>query len=115
MNNEKLNSCLARFPTEGWAGPIDLSTLQASEMLEAICGLLEEFGRFPVPWRDGDGNRGLFVTGSDDRYIGHWQTVESADDASELASIASEDLGSAATAAKVIFGAYFAGSIGSGR
>ena len=111
MTKPDFVTLLARFPAPNWDKDIDLNKLSKTELISAISRLLIEHGKFPVPWSGHGKHSGLFVEGSDDRYIGHWMNSEGDGSGDAIMSIASEDLGNVETASMVIFQTYFAHSL----
>ena len=111
MTNSNLKKNLSRFPAPNWDKDVDLHQVSKTKLIAAISQLLIEYGKFPVPWSGHGIHNGLFVEGSDGRYIGHWLNSEGDESEVTTMSIASEDLGNVETASRVIFQTYFAYSI----
>ena len=103
MSDSILKTYFARFPEPNWYEDLDWNRLSKTELIDAISQLLSEYGKFPVPWSGYGTESGLFVVGSNGRYIGHWLNSEADEGEATPLSIASEDLGDLETATQVIF------------
>jgi hypothetical protein len=107
MVNIDLKTSLIQFPLMDWETHISSLELTESQFMEAISDILGEYGKFPVTWNNSGTYNGLFVTGSNDSYVGHWMSNEESGDVFDAMSIASEDLGDIDMASQVIFRTYF--------
>ncbi len=109
MSNNDLKAGLLTFPSPLWDNGLDFSQFSKSQVILILSDILQKYGKFPVQWSASELHEGLFVKGSDNRYIGSWTTIEHIDknDDSADASMACEDLGDAELAAKVIFKTHF--------
>ncbi len=105
----KLKSCLIRFPETGWNSDLGSALFSEAALIQAISELLREYGKFPVPWNNEEPHNGLWVVGTDDRFIGHWEEISPGEGGYSALSIASEDLGDANMASRVIIQTYFRG------
>lgn len=108
-SNSELKSCLVRFPESGWSGDLGSALFPESELVQVLSEILGEYGQFPVPWKKEEAHDGLWVVGTDDRFIGHWEEMSPGEGEFMELSIASEDLGDAKMAARVIFMTSFQG------
>ena len=107
MSEPDLKACLARFPAAGWNDGLDMDGVGEDALRIALTAVLDENGRFPVPWSETEDHEGLFVVRSSDGFIGHFTEGDVAEGIDATVSVTTEHLGGAGAAVDAIHKHYF--------